>query len=228
MPKVYTLKLNWNSAEQHFLRLLEETTPAARHRVLSFHHKEDAYRSLFGEFLARYAIILQTGLSNEDITLNTNHYGKPYADGIEGIHFNISHAGDWVVCALDSSSVGIDVEKILPVDIEEFRDHFSDEEYDQLLSAEGELRQGLFYSLWTMKEAYIKQQGKGMSIPLNAFSITGLNEKPGISINGKKADDSFLFQYDIDKGYKMAACANGEELGEMIQVSEGEIEKTCV
>jgi 4'-phosphopantetheinyl transferase len=229
MPKIYTLRLNWKLAEEHFLRLLEETSVEARHRVLSFHHKEDAYRSLFGEFLARYAIILQTGLSNEDIILSTTHYGKPYIEGMEGIHFNISHAGNWVVCALDNSPVGIDVEQVMPVDIEEFSDHFSAEEYALLSAEAGERQLGLFYELWTLKEAYIKQQGKGMSIPLNAFSVSGLTEgRPYLAIEGKKAGGIFLLQYEIDENYKMAVCAAGEEFGDAVQVSEEEIEKLCI
>ena len=43
-------------------------------------------------------------------------HGKPHALGLD-IELNISHSGDIVVCAVDSSPVGIDAEKIRPIDL---------------------------------------------------------------------------------------------------------------
>jgi len=41
-----------------------------------------------------------------------NDWGKPSIFGLEGIHFNISHSHDYVVCGISSLPIGIDVEAV--------------------------------------------------------------------------------------------------------------------
>ncbi len=45
-------------------------------------------------------------------------------------------------------------------------------EYETLLNQPDEMRLKYFYMIWTLKESYIKAEGKGLSIPLNSFSIS--------------------------------------------------------
>lgn len=36
--------------------------------------------------------------------------GKPYLAKEPDIHFNLSHSGEWAVCAISSSPVGVDIQ----------------------------------------------------------------------------------------------------------------------
>lgn len=89
-----------------------------------------------------------------------------------GIDFNISHSGKFVVCAIsDSERVGVDVECIRNVDIAEFSDYFSETEYAVITQAANPFAQ--FFHYWTLKEAAIKGDGRGLGVPLSSVTIQG-------------------------------------------------------
>lgn len=88
------------------------------------------------------------------------------------IDFNISHSGKFVLCAVSSSErVGIDVEQIRPVDISEFSEYFSISEYQAITQTADPIAQ--FFRYWTLKEAAIKADGRGLAIPLSEVVIQG-------------------------------------------------------
>jgi 4'-phosphopantetheinyl transferase len=108
----------------------------------------------------------------EDTCLNRlqiNNYGKPYID--QQVFFNVSHAGKYVVCAFDMEKVGIDIEEIRPVSIDDFSAIFSEQEKYKVSTADNPLQQ--FYKFWTIKESVIKAEGKGLAIPMNLVNVSG-------------------------------------------------------
>jgi 4'-phosphopantetheinyl transferase len=217
MPKIFALKLSWPPNDLYFQDLLSITTNAGRDKALGYRNREDAYRSLSGEFLAKCAISFTTELNPENLLFSYSAFGKPYLEGINDLHFNISHSGDWVVCAIDNAPIGIDIEYISGVDPIFYRDYLSEEENEWLMLAAEPARQELFYELWTLKESYIKQQGKGLSIPPGSFSINMLpNQPPFLTIKNEKVDGIFFKQYDIHADYKMAVCAQSDSFDEIL------------
>lgn len=64
---------------------------------------------------------------------------------------------------------------------------FSDEEVEDLNTRSLVGKIDYFYDLWTLKESYIKAIGKGLSIPLNSFTIKK-NKEEGIIV---KQDDLY-------------------------------------
>lgn len=118
--------------------------------------------------------------------------------------FNISHSGAWVVCAIADTEVGIDVEEIKPIDFSVSQCFFSKREHQQLMMQREELRLAYFYNLWTMKESYIKCKGKGLSIPLNSFTVCverqcviASTDYPSIPV----------LMIDLEDQYKLSVCS---------------------
>ena len=141
-------------------------------RVDRFRFVDDKKRTVAGEMLARKAIAEWCSFTPESIVFGTQEYGKPYAKDMS-VEFNISHSGDMVVCAFDDKPVGIDIEKIRPIDLTVSKHICTDEELvylfdhipteqDFAYTTDQELLTR-FFELWTAKEAYGKCIGAGMS-----------------------------------------------------------------
>ena len=172
-----------------------------------FRRKKDAHSMLVSEILVRTIICKLLGMKNKDIIFLTNEFGKPFVANYPSFHYNLSHSGDWVVCAHHDCSVGIDVEQIKPIEIEGIVSRFfSQEEYHDLIDIKMPQRLSYFYQLWTLKESYLKAVGKGLSLPLNSFSVRIKNGV--VSYTSKNEMGEYYFhQYNIAPGYEMAACS---------------------
>ena len=141
-------------------------------RVDRFRFENDRKRTVAGEMLARKAIAEWCGISAESIVFEKTKTGKPYAIDLS-VEFNISHSGDMVVCAVDDKPVGIDIEKIRPIDLTVAKRICTDEELlylfghtpteqDFTYTTDAKMLTRLF-ELWTSKEAYGKCTGAGIS-----------------------------------------------------------------
>lgn len=86
--------------------------------------------------------------------------GKPYFPSIPGLHFNLSHSGGYLLCALGDCPVGVDIEVLRPRKAGLPRYALSDLEYEEYLALGGDW--AAFYQLWTKKEAFVKYSGEGL------------------------------------------------------------------
>ncbi|APC96920.1 4'-phosphopantetheinyl transferase family protein [Francisella frigiditurris] len=76
------------------------------------------------------------------------------------LDFNISHSGDWLVGAISSSRVGVDIEKINSNrDVKSIAKNFYSLEENSLLENDSNSYIENFYKLWTIKEASAKYFG---------------------------------------------------------------------
>lgn len=204
--------------------LLSHATAEKRNKVERYQKKENAYSSLFAEFLIRYAFIRDYHLTNKNIQYKYNDYGKPELAGADNLHFNISHSGHWIVAAVDSSPVGIDIERIAPIDSSQFKNHFSTEEYTSLLQKTDADRLPFFYELWTLKESYIKQHGAGLSLPLHSFTVQISNDDQVALILSDTQQAALYFKrYEIDTHYKMAVCALNNSFSPIHPITQEEL-----
>lgn len=210
MLNAYIVKIDVNLEKEHFNRLLVYVSDEKKGQIHRFYHFEDSQRALIGNVLARYAICKSLHIKNTDIVLGKNQYGKPLLLNPSEIHFNISHSGSWVVCAASNSPVGIDVEVIKPIDFEIAKRFFSKDEYTALMNQPSDERQAYFYKIWTIKESYIKAEGKGLSIPLDSFTVN--IEDNSIQLNSDKTFiKNSVYHSSLDDNSVYAICAENKE-----------------
>ena len=215
--EIYGVKSNYKIDSFYFNILIDFLPNEERDRINKYLKWEDAQRGLVGKILTRAIIINRYGFKNEEIYFSANRFGKPHLKGCQDFHFNISHSGEWVVCAIDSSPIGIDVEKINYTDLDIANRFFSKEEYRDLIDLDEKYRLDYFFDLWSLKESYIKAQGKGLSIALDSFSI----RKRGDVISIKGNDKSCYFkQYNIAPDYKLSVCARNNNLPIGVNIME--------
>ena len=203
--KLYALYINQGIPSQLFNSLLSLVSIERRKKIYKFIRKEDADRSLIADILLREALIENFKIENDNIFFNYGKYGKPRLINHESINFNISHSGNWVVCAINDHEVGIDIEKIEDIDFDIAKSFFSEKEYIDLMNKDINKRKDYFYDLWTLKESYIKACGKGLSLDLRSFSFR--IENNNILFESKNNLRNYFFkQYFIDKNYKLSVC----------------------
>ncbi|MFE4880098.1 4'-phosphopantetheinyl transferase family protein [Bacillus mycoides] len=171
----------------------------------------DINRTLIGDLLIRSLICQKYKINNEEIKFIYNEYGKPFVQNFSDFHFNISHSGEWVVCATANSNVGIDIERVSDIEaLKLANEFFSEEEFYDLSNMNSDEQINYFFDLWTLKESYIKTIGKGLYIPLNSFSV---KKESRTLISYKNIPQNFYFrQYNIESNYKISACATRDEL----------------
>ncbi|NOU71099.1 4'-phosphopantetheinyl transferase superfamily protein [Paenibacillus sp. LMG 31458] len=204
--QVFAVHLSEELDRQKFDWMFNQLSLEKQSKVRRMLKYDDAVRSLVGELLVKYAIGTMTKLPRHKIRFGMNAYGKPYLDGTDSVYFNVSHSGDWVVCAIDSDSVGIDVEKVHSMDMQIARQFFSTAEYEQLMTLPTSHRLAYFFDIWTLKESLIKADGRGLSLSLDSFSIN----KQGSDIQLIAGDEIAKYhfkQYEIDPAYKLSLCA---------------------
>lgn len=88
--------------------------------------------------------------------------------------FNLSHTHGLVACALARrGEIGVDVEAIAEADdlVALARRSFSRVEADRVAALDGAARVDAFFAYWTLKEAYVKARGVGLSADTAAFSF---------------------------------------------------------
>jgi len=153
-------------------RLLFEMPRPVRTRISRYRRWEDRQAGLFGKLLLAQGL-RWCGYPREVLrNLVWDASGRPFLDC--GMDFNISHSGEYVVCALcPAGRIGIDIEEIRPVDISDFKAQMTHGQWETMMASENRLEK--FFSLWTQKEAMIKADGRGMAIPLNEIIIEGEN-----------------------------------------------------
>ncbi len=149
-----------------------------------FHFENDQRRYLVTRALVRTVLSRYASISPEQWLFSTNAYGKPEianADpAAQEITFNISHTQGLIVLGVSrEKNLGVDAENVHvrqpSLDIAE---HFFSLGEVAALTAQnerndlpGERQCDYFFQYWTLKEAYIKARGMGLSIPLNQFEF---------------------------------------------------------
>ena len=203
-----------------FRKLLSKTSREKQERIKKLAKPDDVKRVLFADILLRSVLKNELQISNEKIEYENNEYGKPFLKGDYGLYFNLSHAGDWVVCAIDNELIGIDIEKIYPVGFEIAARFFSEEEYKMLMEKPIEEHQPFFFDIWTLKESYIKAIGKGLTLPLDSFTISFLEDgEIAVKSEGRFTNWS-LKQYNLDPEYKISVCAAHQAFPDQISIKK--------
>ncbi|TES55760.1 4'-phosphopantetheinyl transferase superfamily protein [Halalkalibacterium halodurans] len=216
MSRIYAIQLDYNVTEGQYHRLLSELSEEKQKTIQRFVFREDALRSLVADLLVRKIIRTELQISNDQIQFETNTYGKPFVKGLPSFHFNISHSGNWVVCATDDQPVGIDIEQVRPIEFEIAERFFSESEIRDLEEKTGKAKQSYFYDLWSLKESYIKMVGKGLSIPLNSFSCRVINSQVYFS-SVQEQIPAYFRQYEVDPQYKLAVCQSHPHFPKSVQ-----------
>jgi 4'-phosphopantetheinyl transferase len=130
--------------------------------VLDVPHRPGCADRQLHRVLARYV--------EHPVTIVLGEHGKPaLEDG--RLAFNVTHSGSLALIAVSHEGpLGVDVE------VHRVIDHVAQLAKRYFTPAEAELvaaDPSAFFRLWTRKEAWIKAQGGGLTIPLDTVDVSG-------------------------------------------------------
>jgi 4'-phosphopantetheinyl transferase len=144
-------------------------------RADRYHFSADRNIYTAAHALARFMLSEATGMPTSSWRYFTGAFGKPAvaAELSESrLQFNISHTRGLVACAIARHEVGVDVERSdRTIDLGIARHYFAPEEVRLLSSAPRSQHAEIFFRFWSLKEAFIKATGEGLSRPLDSFSF---------------------------------------------------------
>lgn len=152
-------------------------------RAARFHYASDRTAYVMARSALRLLLGRYLGLSPETLEFIYGPFGKPaLASGFKtGLQFNLSHAGGYALLGFTTgANIGVDLEaeddtiEIVPLT----RRFFSPGESKQVLALPANEQVATFFRTWTRKEAFLKANGAGLSLPLEQFSVTVALQEP--------------------------------------------------
>lgn len=131
-------------------------------KIEKYRNESDRKLTILGKVLL-LNLIEHYGLDNDLFLsdLETNEYNRPSFN--HQFDFNISHSGRIAICAsIMNDSVGIDIEEMVEIKVDEFKNQFSCNELRVIEQSDNPNYD--FFKLWTRKEAVVKAIGTGITI----------------------------------------------------------------
>jgi len=166
-----------------------------RERAQKFLRGKESYiasRWLLRTVLARYM-----GEAPAAVEFSRTDKGKPYLPHSD-LHFSLSHSGDWAILAVGKAEfIGVDVEVIHAtrdlVGIAE--SYYHPHEFTQLQTLADTAQIDYFYRLWTLKEAFFKALGTGISAGLEKIAFELADDKISAQIAATLAEHGAEWQF---------------------------------
>ena len=183
-------------------------------RMEKFHFPEHRRLYLVSHLLLRTTLSRYSHFLPKSWRFVTNDHGKPRLDPDAGsipLCFSLSHTkGLSVVGVTREGEIGVDVEQARrSVNAAELsRRFFSPEENAALEELPPSRLQAQFPLYWTLKEAYIKALGRGLSHPLDSFSFRLMGERPyriGFSAEEPQEPEGWRFALIAPRPQSVAA-----------------------
>lgn len=200
-------------------------SPTERMRQGRFHFDRDRHRFLVTRALVRTVLSRYASIRPEDWEFATNPHGRPHVVNADadctGLTFNLSHTDGVIVLGVARGMrLGVDVEFVSERTgvLEIAPGFFAPEEVADLQGLPAGLRQQRFFEYWTLKEAYIKARGEGLSIPLDQFGFTLRGEHAvALSTDPRQADTASAWrfqQFRLSPRHLLAVCSDTASLGQ--------------
>jgi len=150
------------------------------------------------------------------IRYSRNKFGKLSVVASD-IRFNVSCSHSLALYALARGvEVGCDVERVDPrFDFEELaKRYFAPQEIANLQSLPATLRRAGFFWHWTLKEAYVKCRGVGLTLPLDSFAFSLAPDGTAV-LQG--ADDFICASIEPMPGYQAALVAQANSMSLQVE-----------
>lgn len=204
--RIYGMKITEEIEEREFIELLNFVDDDKKHRIKRIRNRRDSEMCLMGDLLTRMVLEKDFNISRGDISFIRGEKGKPeIQNNSKGIHFNYSHSEEWLILAVGTCEVGIDIEKNRKIDLKIADRFFTEDECYYIKENQGTDSEIKFFRVWTLKESFFKWTGKGITESMKSveFKLKG-NE---VTVETHKINRPEVRLLDVEEGYTASICA---------------------
>jgi 4'-phosphopantetheinyl transferase len=148
-----------------------EIEKVQRYRLAKAQHTALITRAFVRTVLSQY-----TDVPAQKWLFTIGTHGKPeIKHPTVPLSFNLSHNNDLIICAVSvNKNIGCDIESLSrKISIKAIAQrYFSTTEFSALMALSPPLQAHRFFEYWTLKEAFVKATGMGISQGLESFNFT--------------------------------------------------------
>jgi len=196
MLKIFTMNVSGIDTSDN--SVYEKLSEKRREKVDKIKNECSKKQSIGAELLLNTAVSEEMGKIKTPVLWDCGEYGKPYLTDYPDLHISIAHSGDYAVCALSDTEIGVDIQYMRDFNDSVMRRCFTSSETETVKNAAD--KKSEFYKLWVRKESFAKAVGKGLMLPLGEIPVT--DDK--ITYDGKRY--LLINQNFSDKMYKLCVC----------------------
>lgn len=146
-----------NDRKDDFLQILDKKEIIKYNNILS---AKDREKFLFSRYVLKKILSRYTDQEMIKIRFEYNSFGKPLIPN-SFLNFNLSHSDNFLVVGISDKEIGIDIENIKLIDLGMAKIFCTNKELQQINNSADKYY--IFFQLWTLKESFIKNIGKGLS-----------------------------------------------------------------
>jgi 4'-phosphopantetheinyl transferase len=181
-----------------FLFAMLDATERERARRFVFDLDRDCY--IFAHALLRLTLARYLDADPHTLRFIVGANGRPELAAFSGSippRFNLSHTRGLVACIVAATTeCGVDVERVGRVSYRELMPVlFAASEAAELDRLPEEQRADRFLEIWTLKEAYLKARGLGLTVPLKDIAFTCFGPAPRCTFGPALGDDGCAWRF---------------------------------
>lgn len=178
------------------------------------YHPKAARLFLISRILVKTVLADKLGISPHQVNIQLHPNGKPFVQGSKAVYFNLTHSADVIILAVtEEGEIGVDIEQVdrefewmrvdsvlAPIEIEWIKENELTDPFSVYQR---------FFQIWTLKEAYIKCTGEGMSRHLKKLNFYVLPEHIQFldsTNDAQKTEEHYFESYIYDSNFIFSIC----------------------
>ena len=211
-----------NVSQEELLHHVSVLSLDEKARAERFYFEKDRDHFIVARGLLRTLISHYLKIEPAQIEFIYEDYGKPVLKSElqeKTFEFNLSHSKGVALYIFSwNRKVGIDVEHIHSMpDMDDFAERFfSPRESVFINSLSGQQKEIAFFKLWTCKEAFLKANGNGLTVPINEVEISLEPEGSAtLAAIGEEKEQTSHWQLEIFnpvQGFQAALAVEGKSV----------------
>jgi 4'-phosphopantetheinyl transferase len=185
-------------------------SPDERARWASHRFERHRLEYLVTRALVRSALSRYGPMQPAEWRFARNAFGRPELDPGFALRFSIANSPTLVACAVSRAEVGMDVEPLTRgADVLRVAGSIlSPGERGALATLPAAARADRALTLWTLKEAYVKARGRGLSMPVDALTFTVEDGHVSLEVGPELCDDGAWHFRTVDRaGHRLSVAA---------------------